>query len=164
MTEDFDPLALSEYQRRVLAEAPVMAGMAIYAVSHPGPWGAVRELRAASTANHLIRNPGERDEATELIEMLCREVRSTSVSRELQDRLDVDDANLPAVAMAALEETAVVIGGALPSPVREQYVAWILDVAHDVAAATADRGEKVPVSAEEYRMLARIENVLSGSL
>lgn len=162
MTEAFDPLALSEHERRTLAEAPVMAGMAIYAVGHPGPWGAVRELRAASAANPLIKHPGDRGAATDLVEMLSREARAGSVARDLQDRLDIDDAHLSEVALAAVDEAAAVARGVLPPEVREAYADWVLAVARDVAATAPDRGERVSVSSEEYHMLGRLEDALRG--
>lgn len=162
MTEAFDPLALSEHQRRTLAEAPVMAGMAIYAVGHPSPWGAVRELRAASAANHLIRHPGERGAATELVAMLAQEARSGSVSRDLRDRLDVDDARLSDVAHGALHEAAAVAAEALPPEVYDEYVGWVLEVAKDVANTSPDWGERVAVSSAEYEMLSRIAGSLRG--
>ena len=140
-----------------LAEAPLLAGMAVFSVSHPGAIAAFKELRAA---NHAVKHPGDWGPAQALVDEISKAAGSDEVQEDMQRRVkSVSKEKMRKSALDGLTDAGNAIAQ-LPDDEADAVVSWIVGVGRAVAEVAPDRGEKQNVSDAEAEMLATIEQVL----
>ena len=152
---------LDEASRRVLAQAPLMAISAVFSVGHPGFFGTLRELRAS---NKVLRHPGDRGPATDLVLEISAAARSLDVQEDMEHRVGahLTRDEVRSVALDGIDAAAPVLR-TVPRDQAEGVVDWILDLCRAAAAAAPDQGSRVAVSDAEADVIAEIERRLGAS-
>lgn len=152
---------LDEAASRSLAEAPLMAISAVFSVGHPGFFGTLKELRAS---NRLLRHPGDRGPATDLVGEISAAARSLDVQEDMEHKVGAH-LTRDEVRKVALEGVGAAspIVQALPSEQAAGVVGWILDLCRAAAGAAPDQGSRIAVSDAETEVIAEIERRLGAS-
>lgn len=158
-----DDFTASQWNR--LAEAPLLAGLAVSAAAPSGLIGAI--LESMATADALARVQTDQA-ANELIRALVDDLLTAerrTAARDGVQRL-IEGAELPEIktrALAALRETADILDAVAPQDARA-FRAWLAQIALAVAGAASEGGvlgfggEKI--SAAERAALQEIDAAL----
>ena len=140
-----------------IAEAPLSAGMAVFSVSHPGPIGIIKELRAA---NRAMKHPGDRGPANQLIAEIQDAAASQAVQDDMQKQVkSLSKDKMRRTAIGDLQAASRAIAG-LPEDEKNALIDWVVDVGRATAEAASDRGESAKISDTEAEMLRTIEDTL----
>jgi len=152
---------LDESSSRLLAEAPLMAISAVFSVGHPGFFGTLKELRAS---NKLLRHPGDRGPATDLVSEISAAARSLDVQEDMEHRVGahLTRDEVRKVALDGIGAAAPVVQS-LPSEQAAGVVGWILDLCRAAAGAAPDQGSRVAVSDAEAEVITEIEHRLGAN-
>lgn len=152
---------LGENEQRVLAEAPLMAISAVFSVGHPGFLGTLKELRAS---NRLLRHPGDRGPATDLLVEISAAARSLDVQEDMEHRVGahLSRDEVREVALDGVGAAGPIVQ-ALPPDQASGVVGWVLDLCRAAAGAAPDRGARKRVSEAEAQVLEEIERRLGAT-
>ena len=145
---------LAEQEQLVLAEAPLMAISAVFAVGHPGFLGTLKELRAS---NKLLRHPGDRGPATNFVVEISAAARSLDVQEDMEHRVGahLTRDEVRTIALDGVAAAAPVLQ-ALPPEQATGVADWFLDLCRAAAGAAPDRGAQDRVSSAEADVLAEV--------
>jgi hypothetical protein len=148
-----DKSAFTDDEWHALAEAPLHVTLAMVAVGQHGPISMVKEM--AASAREMAK-PGDRGAATALI----AEIASAANTHEARHDLKAHHDKTPdAIVDTALTDLAAVATSLakLSTDEATQVRAWLLDIAHAVAAAAKE------VSPAEQQTIDRIAAALGAA-
>jgi hypothetical protein len=131
-----------------LSEAPLHVTTAVVAVAEHGPISVIKE---ASAAAKLLAQPGDRGPATELIAAIAHEARGHDARHGAKG----DRAGSPEeVVDHAIGELAPATAAVARLPLEEaiEVRAWLIDLAHAVAAAAKGTNPHEEATNERLRV------------
>jgi hypothetical protein len=138
----------SDDEWTALSEAPLHVATAVVAVAEHGP---ISVLKEASATAKLLTQPGDRGPATELIAAIAQDARGHDARHAAKG----DRGGSPEeVVEHAIDELAPATAAMARLPVDEavEVRAWLLDLAHAVAAAAKGTNPNEEATIERLRV------------
>jgi hypothetical protein len=145
-----DRSAFSDDEWRALTEAPLRITLALVAAGEHGPISVVKEAAASARA---IARPTEHGPADALITEMAQEAESREARHDVKAHHGRSMDQIVDDALTELTPVGAALGKLTPDEAT-QVRAWLLDIAHAVAAAAKS------VTPAEQTVIDRITNTL----
>ncbi|HEY7106876.1 MAG TPA: hypothetical protein VH986_10760 [Acidimicrobiia bacterium] len=149
-----DKTVFTDEEWHAVTDAPLLVTAAVFVAGEHGPISMIKEASASAKA---ISRPGERGAANELIGQIVAEANTKEARHDMREH------HTGPTPQAAIEnvlhdlEPAAAALQKLPAEEREQVTAWLLAIAHAVAASAKT------VNPEEQATIDKLASVLGAT-
>jgi hypothetical protein len=126
-----DKSAFTDDEWHALTEAPLLVTAAVFFAGEHGP---ISMMKEASASARSISKPGERGVANELIGQIVAEANSKEARSEMRERRGPTPQAAIESVIHELEPAAAALKK-LPADEAAQVAAWLLAIAHAIAAS-----------------------------